>query len=91
MKVYRIIQDSFLFENDRGKMTGLKESKNICTEDIYYNMGYVTLNDKKHDRANTASKMLEKSNDINKMGKYFYVFAENAILQSYTLIFFTTK
>ena len=91
MKVYRIIPDSFLLENDRGKMAGLKESKNICTEDIYYNMGYVTLNDKKHDSANTAFKMLEKSSDINKMGKYFYVFAEDAIVQSYILIYFYHK
>ena len=81
MKVYRLIPDSFTIKK-HCEMSGLNESETICTEDIYYNMGYLTLSDKKYLYSNTAIKMLfdAKNGDLDKMGKYFYIFPEDAVI-----------
>ena len=84
MKVYRIIPDSFVIENRVRNISGLNETKNIATEDIYYNMGYVSLSNKKYPIANKVIDMLVKSKngDFDKMGKYFYIFPEDAVMFS---------
>ena len=81
MKVYRLIPDSFTICKNC-VITGLSENETICTEDIYYNMGYLTLSDKKYLYSNTAIKMLfdAKNGDLDKMGKYFYIFPEDAVI-----------
>ena len=82
MKVYRIIPDSFVIEDRNRNISGLNETKNIATEDIYYNMGYVSLSNKKYSIANKVIDMLVKSEngDFDKMGKYFYIFPEDAVM-----------
>ena len=81
MKVYRIIPDSFTVRNYIEDINGLNENEVICTEDIYYNMGYVSLSNKKYRYANKIITMLinSKNGDLNKMGRYFYIFPEDAI------------
>lgn len=75
MKIYRIVPDSFATNKkiNSEKLTGV--------EDIYYKMGYTSFLGKRgfHD-FNTLTNCREKE------GKYFYLFAEDAILEGNNLI-----
>lgn len=75
MKIYRVVPDSFVTNRklESKQLTGL--------EDIYYKMGYTSFLGKRgyHD-FNTLA------NYITEEGKYFYLFAEDAIQQAHSLI-----
>ena len=74
MKIYRVVPDSFA--------TGerLNANDKVGSEDIYYKMGYTPFSEKigRHN-FNTL-------NCENKQGKYFYLFAEDAIQEGSNLI-----
>lgn len=74
MKIYRVVPDSFA--------TGekLNTDKKVCSEDIYYKMGYIPFSNKptRHDYNNLQCE--------GKQGKYFYLFAEDAIQEGKALI-----
>lgn len=74
MKIYRVIPDSFA--------TGKRMNANnrVSAEGIYYKMGYIPFSDKPacHDYNNLRCE--------NKQGKYFYLFAEDAIQEGNSLI-----
>lgn len=74
MKVYRAIPDTFYTENYLGNYLG--EKKKSIFEDIYYSMGYTAFNELNHNY-NTIHKNL--SDDEKTAGKYFFLFAEDAI------------
>lgn len=75
MKIYRAVPDSFV--------TGKKMNQHFLTgvEDIYYMSGYTSFLGKRgfHDFNNLVI-------DQNKDGKYFYLFAEDAIEEASKLI-----
>ena len=74
MKIYRVVPDSFA-TGDR-----LNAHEKVSPEDIYYRMGYTPFSGKMvRNKANTL-------NAQNKQGKYFYLFAEDAIQVSYILM-----
>lgn len=68
MKLYRVVPDCFLI---RGKK--LEVNDKIYMESIYYNMGYTTFSIEKRDCYFNNLKC------ENKQGKYFFIFAEDAI------------
>lgn len=74
MKVYRIVPNAF-FSGER-----LEASRHIALESLYYKMGYIPFSNKpgNHD-FNTL-------NCQDLQGKYFYLFAEDAIFQGNKLI-----
>lgn len=94
MKVYRLIPDSFLSLDRRGNIVGLNETDNIGIEDIYYNIGYVTLKRGAYwvelsaceiDQMLIKEEMEHKNNDINKKDKFFFIFKEDPIIYSQQL------
>lgn len=74
MKIYRVVPDSFA----TGKR--LNANEKVSSEDIYYKMGYIPFSNKRarHDYNNLHCE--------DKQGKYFYLFAEDAIQEGRTLI-----
>lgn len=74
MKIYRVVPDSFA----TGKR--LNANEEVSSEDIYYKMGYVPFSNKPacHDYNNLQCK--------GKQGKYFYLFAEDAIQEGSLLL-----
>lgn len=75
MKIYRVVPDSFA-TNSR-----LKSEQLFGVEDIYYKMGYTSFLGKRgYHEFNTLVKR------ITEEGKYFYLFAEDAIQQGFYLI-----
>ena len=74
MKIYRVVPDSFV----TGKR--FNAHGHVSSEDIYYRMGYIPFLDElaHHDYNNLQCK--------NKQGKYFYLFAEDAIQEGNSLI-----
>lgn len=74
MKVYRVVPDCFLV---RGKK--LDTSNKVYMEGIYYKMGYTTFSLEERDY---------DFNDLqceNKQGKYFFLFAEDAVRNGQSL------
>lgn len=74
MKIYRVVPDSFA----TGKR--LNANGQVSSEDIYYRMGYTPFGDEPthHDYNNLQCE--------DKQGKYFYLFAEDAIQEGHSLI-----
>ena len=75
MKIYRVVPSSFLTNQklDSTELTGV--------EDIYYKMGYSSFVGKRGFHAfNTMC------DSIDKEGKYFYLFPEDAIMEGNNLI-----
>ena len=70
MKVYRAIPDVFYTDNY------LKEDRKSTFEDIYYGMGYIPFNELHHSYNNIYKNL---SSEEKKAGKYFFLFAEDAI------------
>lgn len=73
MKIYRALPNIFVTKN-----MNIKE--NIFLEDIYYKMGYVSCPNK------VGGHNFNTLNCENLIGKYFYLFAFDAIYGGYTLI-----
>lgn len=74
MKIYRVVPDSFA----TGKR--LNANENVNSEGIYYKIGYISFSNKiaRHDYNNLQCE--------GKQGKYFYLFAEDAIREGNSLI-----
>lgn len=75
MKVYRVIPDTFLVDGR------VEEIPPKATEGIFYKMGYTSLSNTVMHTTNTIYKDLNQ-----KIGKYFYLFFEDAVRIGYTFL-----
>lgn len=75
MKVYRVIPNSFV-NGTKQKNFGIYCNDFLGAEDIYYELGYISLANKVGVTNN------EWTNDESKHGKYFFLFLEDAILEA---------